>query len=302
MDLQAFLTQTYPFTVVSVSDAPRGLVAKSHIATLADGTSVFVKAVHAPLFKPHLVHSAATHAYLANQLGDRINAPIATRSGAGVARWGDAILAVSSMIAAPLTENYDLHVFGQLIGQLHAVAIDPRVPTRRITDFAHRGLIDTLGNKAFSGSAIRRDVADRLAPWHNTYTRYYERLRFFERAFRQLPAQPLVYTHGDAGGNVLANDAYNLHLIDWDYIGLSEPERDLWVFEFYPDFIAGYQRIIPTYQPDEIRLQYAAYRQFFDYLVFFLTVLQGIPADEDASFAADNVLSLFTDWCPPHLR
>jgi hypothetical protein len=90
--------------------------------------------------------------------------------------------------------------------------------------------------------------------------------------------------------------------IDWDYIGLSEPERDLWVFEFYPDFVAGYQSIIPSYQPDEVRLQYAAYRQFFDYLIYFLAELQRSPIDGDVTPTIDNLLSLFTDWCRPHMR
>jgi aminoglycoside phosphotransferase (APT) family kinase protein len=302
MDLQTFLTQTYPFTVVQLTDAPRGLVAQTHFATLTDGTTVFVKAVHAPLFKPHLVHSAASHAYLSEQLGDRINAPIATRSGAGVARWDDAVVAVSQVIAAPLTEQYDVHAFGQLIARLHSVPIDPRVPTRRIADFAHRGLLDTLGRQAFDGTGLHPAVTARLAPWRETFWHYHTRLRHYEQAMRALPQQPLVYTHGDAGGNVVANDAHNLHLIDWDYIGLSEPERDLWVFEFYPDFVAGYQSIIPSYQPNEVRLQYAAYRQFFDYLVYFLSALHATPVADDPTHTIDNLLSLFTDWCQPHMR
>jgi hypothetical protein len=302
MDLHTFLTQTYPFTVVQLTDAPRGLVAQTHFATLTDGTTVFVKAVHAPLFKPHLVHSAASHAYLSEQLGDRINAPIATRSGAGVARWDDAVVAVSQVIAAPLTEQYDVHAFGQLIARLHSVPIDPRVPTRRIADFAHRGLLDTLGRQAFDGTGLHPAVTARLAPWRETFWHYHTRLRHYEQAMRALPQQPLVYTHGDAGGNVVANDAHNLHLIDWDYIGLSEPERDLWVFEFYPDFVAGYQSIIPSYQPNEVRLQYAAYRQFFDYLVYFLSALHATPVADDPTHTIDNLLSLFTDWCQPHMR
>jgi aminoglycoside phosphotransferase (APT) family kinase protein len=302
MDLHTFLTQTYPFTVVTLTDAPRGLVAQTHFATLTDGTTVFVKAVHAPLFKPHLVHSAASHAYLSEQLGDRINAPIATRSGAGVARWDDAVVAVSQVIAAPLTEQYDVHAFGQLIARLHSVPIDPRVPTRRIADFAHRGLLDTLGRQAFDGTGLHPAVTARLAPWRETFWHYHTRLRHYEQAMRALPQQPLVYTHGDAGGNVVANDAHNLHLIDWDYIGLSEPERDLWVFEFYPDFVAGYQSIIPSYQPNEVRLQYAAYRQFFDYLVYFLSALHATPVADDPTHTIDNLLSLFTDWCQPHMR
>jgi aminoglycoside phosphotransferase (APT) family kinase protein len=302
MDLHTFLTQTYPFTVVQLTDAPRGLVAQTHFATLTDGTTVFVKAVHAPLFKPHLVHSAASHAYLSEQLGDRINAPIATRSGASVARWDDAVVAVSQVIAAPLTEQYDVHAFGQLIARLHSVPIDPRVPTRRIADFAHRGLLDTLGRQAFDGTGLHPAVTARLAPWRETFWHYHTRLRHYEQAMRALPQQPLVYTHGDAGGNVVANDAHNLHLIDWDYIGLSEPERDLWVFEFYPDFVAGYQSIIPSYQPNEVRLQYAAYRQFFDYLVYFLSALHATPVADDPTHTIDNLLSLFTDWCQPHMR
>jgi aminoglycoside phosphotransferase (APT) family kinase protein len=219
-----------------------------------------------------------------------------------VARWDDAVVAVSQVIAAPLTEQYDVHAFGQLIARLHSVPIDPRVPTRRIADFAHRGLLDTLGRQAFDGTGMHPAVTERLAPWRETFWHYHARMRHYEQAMRALPQQPLVYTHGDAGGNVVANDAHNLHLIDWDYIGLSEPERDLWVFEFYPDFVAGYQSIIPSYQPNEVRLQYAAYRQFFDYLVYFLSALHATPVADDPTHTIDNLLSLFTDWCQPHMR
>ena len=305
MDLHTFLSRTYPFTVTDLTDAPRGLVAQTHIASTAEGSRVFVKVVHAALFKAHLVNSAATHAYLATQLGHCINAPIPARSGAGVARFGESVVAVSQIIDAPLTEAYDLHTFGQLIGKLHTVSVDDRVPTRRIADFEHVALLDTLAAHAFAGTGSapwRAVIAERLSPWYAPYTHYRQRMRHFDNAFRQLPSQPLVYTHGDAGGNVVANDAFNLHLIDWDYIGLSEPERDLWVFEFYPEFITGYQRMVPSYEPNEVRLQYAAYRQFFDYLVYFFTVLHHTPADSDIHSAIDNLVSLFTDWCPPHLR
>ncbi|MFM2309462.1 MAG: hypothetical protein RLY87_1583 [Chloroflexota bacterium] len=305
MDLQTFLSQTYPFTVTSMTDAPRGLVAQTHIATTADGPNVFVKVVHAPLFKAHLANSAAAHAYLATHLGERINAPIATRTGAGVARYGECIVAVSQMIDASSTEAYDISAFGMLIATLHSIPYAPHVPTRHIADFEHIALLDTLATHAFAGTGSapwRAVIAERLAPWHVAYLHYRQRMRHFRQAFRLLPHQPLVYTHGDAGGNVVANDPLSLHLIDWDYIGRSEPERDIWVFEHYPEFIAGYQQVIPTYEPNEVRLQYAAYRQFFDYLVFFLTMLQQTPADAQVDATIDNLISLFTDWCPPHLR
>ena len=305
MDLQTFLSQTYPFTVTSLTDAPRGLVAQTHIATTADGLNVFVKAVHAPLFKAHLVNSATAHAYLATYLGDRINAPIATRNGAGVARYGESIVAVSQIIDAPSTEAYDISTFGTLIATLHSIPVAPHIPTRRIADFEHIALLDTLATHAFAGTGSapwRAVIAERLAPWHAQYQQYRQRMRHLQQAFHLLPHQPLVYTHGDAGGNAVANDPHALHLIDWAYIGRSEPERDIWVFEHYPEFIAGYQRVIPSYEPHEVRLQYATYRQFFDYVVYFFTMLHQMPADGDVHTMLEHLISLFTDWCPPHLR
>jgi hypothetical protein len=212
---------------------------------------------------------------------------------------------VSQIIDAPSTEAYDIYTFGALIGALHTVPIDRRIPTRKIADFEHVALLDTLASHAFAGTGTapcRAVIAERLAPWYAAYLHYRQRMRQVGNAMQHLPRLPLVYTHGDAGGNVVANDTQQLHLIDWDYIGLADAERDLWVFEFYPEFIAGYQRSVPHYEPHEVRLQYAAYRQFFDYLVYFLTVLQQTPADADVHATIDNLISLFTDWCPPHLR
>jgi hypothetical protein len=51
-----------------------------------------------------------------------------------------------------------------------------------------------------------------------------------------------------------------------------------------------------------VRLQYAAYRQFFDYLVYFLSALHATPVADDPTHTIDNLLSLFTDWCQPHMR
>lgn len=303
-DLLSFLEKTYPLTVQTLTPAPRGLVAQTFFATTAQ-QRLFVKIIHAPLFKAHLRHSAATHAYLATQLGDRINHPLQTRDGVWVAPYGSALVSVSTGIEAPASEAYDTYAFGQLIGRLHTVPVDATIPTRVIGDFAHVALCDTQAAHAFAGTGANpriRALAPHLAPWQSQYAHYRARRTAFAQLLRNQPPQPLVYTHGDAGGNVLAATPTDLHIIDWDYVGLSEPERDLWVFEHDERFIAGYRSVVPAYQPDETRLQYAAYRQFFDYFAYILDMISRAPDDTSAAEATANLLSLFTDWCPPHLR
>lgn len=303
--LTAFLEQTYPFQVTNLQAAPRGLVAETYIADTTEGRRFFIKIIHAPLFKAHLRHSAAAHQALAHVLGDRINQPVQTRSGAAVARLGDALVAVSCLIDAPAADAYDTFAFGQLIGRLHAIPVTTGIPCRVIGDFAHVALLDTLSAQAFAGVGPFfhiRALAAPLAPWRAQYLHYRARMRFFTDAYHARPPRPRVYTHGDAGGNVLAHSPTDLMIIDWDYIGRSEPERDLWVFEHDPAFIAGYRTVFPAYEPDEIRIQYAVYRQFFDYFTYILEMIARIPADVDASAATANLLSLFTDWCPPHMR
>lgn len=303
--LAQFLTRTYGFSIADFSAAPRGLVAETFFVTTTDRQRLFVKVIEAPLFKAHLRHSAAAHVYLAHQLGDRINHPVPAADGTIVTAYGSALVAVSTCIDAPAADGYDTYTFGQFIGQLHRLQPPPAVPIRQIGVFAHVALLDTLATYAFTGTgphAHVRALAPVLAPWRATYDHYRARLAFFTHRQKNRPPQPLVVTHGDAGGNVLARSATDLYVIDWDYVGYAEPERDLWVFEHDPAFIAGYQSQIPSYRPNEERLQYAAYRQFFDYFTYILDTFTRIPPRHDSSAATANLLSLFTDWCPPHLR
>lgn len=295
----------YPIEITALQPAARGLVAETFLATSHTGQRFFVKVNAKPFFKNRLRQSAPAHAALAATLGHGVNQPIATRTGEWISVLGPALVTVSQYIDAPNSEQYDTAQFGRLIGQIHQATARITTPMQRVTTFEHDAIWRQLIACVFrpNDAPWHAQLTERMQPWCTMIAEHYDYLNELQRAYPH-HQHSWVVTHGDAGGNVVANNATDLTIVDWDYLALAHPERDLWVFRDDASFWRGYLEVIPDYQRDEYQLQLAAYRQYFDYMVFILCEIYLSPAHVDRQPHVDNLLSLFddTNWIQRLLR
>jgi aminoglycoside phosphotransferase (APT) family kinase protein len=305
-ELVAHLEQHFPLRIAHIAPAARGLVAETFVVTDHDQQRWFVKCCRNPLFKAHVVASAAGHHAIAQVLPALINAPLAPHHGVGVSRWGTSIVSVSQFIDAPLTEQYDTRVFGRLIGHVHQSTPQIQAPLERIAEFSHDALWRHLWRQANAGGQApwQAELAIALRPYHELVATHYRTLTHLQAHAPHHP-HTWVVTHGDAGGNVIGHNDDHLTLIDWDYIALAHPERDLWVFQFDERFWSGYRDVVGPYQRQQFQLDLAAFRQYFDYMVYILSEIYAPTCTDQARIAhIDNLLGLFDErnWIQPHLR
>ena len=289
----------YPIKIDSIQPAARGLVAETFLATSHTGQRFFVKVNAKPYFKNRLRQSAPAHAALADTLGRGVNQPIATLTGAWLSVYGPAIVTISKYVDAPNNEQYDTAAFGRLIGQIHQATTRITTPMQHVTTFEHDAIWRQLMTRVYhpSSEPWHTQLTERMQPWRTLIAEHYDYLNELQRDYPHHPHR-WVITHGDAGGNVVANNATDLTIVDWDYLALAHPERDLWVFRDDEPFWRGYLEVMPNYQRDAYQLQLAAYRQYFDYMVFILCEIYLSPAYADRQPHIDNLLSLFdeTNW------
>lgn len=305
--LVAHLTAHYALDIADIQPAARGLVAETFVVTEHDGQRWFVKCCDNPLFKAHVVQSALAHAALADCVPHLINTPRRTTSGQGVSRLANTTVAVSTFIHAPLNEQYDTAAFGRIIGLIHQATPHVQVPMPQIRDFEHDALFRHLWKQTLDGhqQAWQRELSQQLAPYGALVAHQYRTLQQLAQHPQRHDPHPWVITHGDAGGNVIGHDDAHLKIIDWDYVGLAHPERDLWVFQYDERFWQGYQDVTGVQARSQYHLQCAAYRQYFDYMVYILSEIFRQQAHEALRVAhIDNLLSLFDErnWIQVHLK
>ena len=80
-------------------------------------------------------------------------------------------------------------------------------------------------------------------------------------------------THGDAGGNIIANDG-KFYMVDWDDPRLASPERDAWFCMHWDWAVAAFNKALKNngidYALRTDRMAYYCYHYFFLYLTEFL--------------------------------
>ena len=299
-----FLAASYDIVPASLQPAARGLVAETFTAHNSLQQHLFIKITRKPFFKCRLPQSAPAHAALAAVVGPLVNQPVPTRSGAWVASHGDALVTVSRYVDAPNREDYDIATFATAIATIHQATPRIQVPMARVTRFEHDAVLTQLMNRAYAGGTAnwQYNLWEGLGHRRDQFEGYYERLCALQRAYSQHANHPWVVTHGDAGGNVINNTPYDLTIVDWDYTALAHPERDLWVFQHDRIFLDAYAHATGGYRPDPYHLLLAAYRQFFDYVVFILSDMFLQPPDVDRTPMIANLMSLCDGWITPHLR
>jgi hypothetical protein len=185
-----------------------------------------------------LNRSFGTAVALRNDGLDFVTAPIPTRSGETLRRFGSHYtVALFPFVAgqagtfghyetaervALLAMLAELHQSTPLVASV-ARRVDLGLPGRRRLEAALQEL-----NQTWTGGPLSESARKALAP-HASYVG--ELLGLFDHLFIDVTthSSDWVVTHGEPhGGNVMRTDGGYV-LVDWDTVGLAPRERDLWM-------------------------------------------------------------------------
>lgn len=280
-EMRRAIEQAYGWRITTWEAGPRQAVAQTYILN----GSCFAKLVDKREWIPQIVRSLPTLVEMRRLGIRRIGCPIPTIGGELHLLTGGVLVVVFELIEAAQSYDYSTFALGDLLGGIHSVKASG---LRDTFEFPRRDEFDAY-------------VAGATGELRAVLDRYDDQIRFHRSNFdRVVPlcrrsAGPLVITHGDAPGNVLVRAPDDLYLIDWDEILLGAAERDLWMLDHDPEFLAGYQYARPDFVADPVRRSFSIHHYYFRSMLYYF--------DEHARTGrvGDIETGLLTGWMPAKL-
>jgi hypothetical protein len=282
--LSEFIRRNYNICSVAPTPAKRGFYGETWKLEAAENNNYFLKIVYPAAHKSVYECSFPIIQHLCNHGIDFISRIVKTKDGELFSRFDSAVLGVFDWIDGENMETDATKIPEyQMLAKVYTVPYCG-VPISR-EDFSSKH-----ADKFFKQwNALERGQLRSLLNRNRTKLEYRAaRLKIFAELCRS-DTTGFVITHGDAGGNFLANgDKY--FIVDWDKPILAPPERDAWVMCGKDWVRDAFQEALCqngikyTLRPE--RLAYYCYDFFFFYLTAFL----------DASAQADTVEEYLNGW------
>lgn len=284
-ELKKAIEENYDLRVAKTITAACGAVAaQTWVLRDTRGRDYFCKIVDRPDFIPIILPTLPVLREMKDRGITRIAAPLPTRDGLS-ARHGGALILLLDYFDAPQSYDYDLATFGELIGNIHALTpqLEARLRVRGFTTFREKFFREDLP------ALMARQTDDpvlqalqALLEKHKAETNAI--LGAFFRLSARGAASPCAFvnTHGDVMGNVLVRTPKDICLIDWDEMEFAPPERDLWRVADKPEFMAGYRRVRPGFNPDPDALKHATLKNYLEGIPIYLEAILDEKRGADA--------------------
>jgi spectinomycin phosphotransferase len=292
--VRSAIESAYGFTIVGCEPGPRKVVAETYLLDTSDGARYFAKLVNKPTFVPQIRASLPVAAAMHRAGLDQISYPIKATTGYAIEVDGT-LVTLLNYIDGAQTYDYPPGAFGRLLGRVHGVTLPVPVPAEEF-DFLRTTAIARDVDAALAGGG---DLAHLLKRYERDIRTCLDRFAELAAAGAAARTSERVLTHGDAPGNVMVDAAGDLYLIDWDEILLAPAERDLWMTDRIPEFMAGYRAVRTDYQPAPRMRSYYVLWYYFRCLRYYLTELAGEPAGA-ALVSMEN--DFLAGWMMPEIR
>jgi ribosomal protein S18 acetylase RimI-like enzyme len=113
----------------------------------------------------------------------------------------------------------------------------------------------------------------------------------------------MVFTHGDAPGNVLVKSPDDIYIIDWDELSLAPPERDMWMIDHLPEFMDGYKSILPEFFLDSDMRNFCVLKYYFQRnMHYFFEILKETATSKERLKQVEKFdYELKEGWMKPKL-
>ena len=281
--LREFILRKYNISTHSLIPAKRGFYGETWRAD-ASNSGYFLKLVYPASHKTVYERSFNIIQHLCDHGIDFISRIVKTKDGSLFARFDGAILGVFDWIDGENVETDATKIPEyQMLAKVYTVpANDVSIPRE---DFSGK-----IADKFFAQWNVSQNKQT-LALFEKNRVKIEHRagrLKKFAEVCRN-DTTGFVITHGDAGGNFIANGE-KYFIMDWDNPILAPPERDAWVMCSHDWAKEAFQNALRrngiTYDLRPERLAYYCYEFFFFYLTAFL----------DASTQAETIEEYFNHW------
>ncbi|MCL1859378.1 MAG: aminoglycoside phosphotransferase family protein [Oscillospiraceae bacterium] len=285
-----YIHREYQITPTAITPAKRGFYGETWRLDSAEGTNYFLKLVYPDLHKPVYERSFPIIQHLCDHGIDFISRIVKTKDGKLSTQFDGAVLGVFDWIDGENIETDATKIPEyQMLAKVYTVSAHGI--SAPCEDFSGK-IADKFfeqWNASNDGQTLLLFEKNRGKIEHRA-----ERLKKFAEVCRNDTAG-FVITHGDAGGNFIANGG-KYFIVDWDNPILAPPERDAWVMccrDWARDAFQNAMRqngIIYTLRPE--RLAYYCYEFFIFYLTAFL----------DVSTQAETIEEYFNHWIEESFR
>ena len=302
-DIKKSIERNYALVIKTVKAAPRSFVAETWFIK-TDTESYFVKIVDKELFIPEIIAGLPALNALHEAGIERINWPIPIVSGEFYFMHNKTLVALFNFINARQSYDYSEAALGELLASIHQIT--PRIKVK-IPEENYEYQYKERFARQFRGILSGELAADPLLPDMQKVLKKHEaRINFQYQRLQELTEQikklklVKVITHGDAGGNTLVKGFNDIFIIDWDGMLLAPAERDTWVPA--RDFLDGYRRIIPGFEPHPVSIDFYTLMYYFRSMAqYFAEIISTKPEAHRRKNLRDLEHSFYDGWMVPYL-
>ena len=300
--LLEFVQCEYGMELTNITPAKRGYYGETwRLETVS--RSYFLKLDYSP-HQAIYERSFPVVEYLRNYGAEFISRIAKTKEGELSARFDGAVLGVFDWIDGENVQNEQTKIaeYG-ILGKVYAVPVSGVPICRETFSSASADLFFSQWNRL---KGIPDDSSKRILSifekFHERLTRRAERLSIFA-GYCKSDTSHFYITHGDAGGNVIANSD-DFFLVDWDDPRVAPPERDAWFCLYWDWAMTAFNDVLRAnginYTLRSERLAYYCYHSFFFYLTEYMQTYFDI--DDTNGEIASELLKYFDGWIEEEIR
>lgn len=282
-DLVHAITEHYSIPILKVTAGPRQFVATTYILEDVKGDAYFCKVIDKPLLIPGIVDTLPAVEEMARLGVEKICYPIRGKKGLYFFHENKLCILFNYI---PVTRglDYSLYELGKQIAIIHATTAKMTVlPPMEAFQFPHYDAYLEL----FEQSLVTKSTDPVIQELKKILKIYETEIRHYIDEFLMVCAQcqhtnaQQVITHGDLDTNVLVKTPTDITIIDWDEMRLAPRERDLWIKDEQPEFLAGYQSIIPDFQINKRYRRFFILQYYFERMHFYFNEIVNIDKSID---------------------
>jgi hypothetical protein len=302
--LLEFINREYALKAGSLAEAKRGFYGETWMIETQSG-KYFVKLDYSSLHKSVFSDSIAVVEHLCKHGITCIPKNIKTANGDRFTEFDSAVLGIFEWIDGENIQNESTKISEyQMLSKIYTVP--PEGVSLSKEAFDTDSIDAFLSLRERLKTVIVDDAANRLLRLLDEKAElilhYSERLMTFAKRCR-MDYDRFFITHGDAGGNLIVNDA-GCFMIDWDEPKLAPPERDAWFCMHWSWAMDAFHEALRQNGIEYIirsdRLAFYCYHNFFYYLTEYLTAYFDLP--DRRIKLVQSVSDYFDGWIKDNLR
>lgn len=265
------IAEQYNIDIVKVTPGPRQFVATTYILEDEKGDHFFCKIIDKPILIPGIIDTLPAVEEMRKLGIDKICFPI--RGLKGLYFFLDnTLIVLFNYIHAERALDYDAYELGKQIATIHAITPKMAItPPKEEFIFPHYESYMELFEQnlvTVSVDPVIQELKKTLKVYEAEIRQYIDELHIVCSECIKTDAH-FVITHGDLATNILVKTPKDIAIIDWDEMRLAPRERDLWMKDDEPEFLAGYKSIIPEFTVNQRYRRFYILQYYFERMHFY---------------------------------